>query len=207
MLTSRRIAFSLVISVLLYGAFSALAFIEFFDLTQLMSTLPFHIKNILLLSFFLAIFLIIFLLFGLRQDPAVLTKKRQKQLRNKFWDELLAVMRSGSEADIDEGKLKSVLRDILTVLSEMSSSGVLLDQMPGDAAVSKSTRKPSFLKKASAMVQDNNGPESFEDPGAILEIEEREGVPFISGDVLKFGQKNVENINKDFKDLVDSVIK
>ena len=38
-------------------------------------------------------------------------------------------------------------------------------------------------------------------------IEEREGVPYISGDVLSSGGETVSGLNQDFKDLVDSVIK
>ena len=38
-------------------------------------------------------------------------------------------------------------------------------------------------------------------------IKEREGVPFISGDVLNSEQKKSTALNQDFKDLVDSVIK
>ena len=70
-----------------------------------------------------------------------------------------------------------------------------------NGATNDSTGKPSFLKKASMIVDDSDIIESSEI------IVEREGVPFISEDVLKPGQKSAKIINKDFKDLVDSVIK
>jgi len=38
-------------------------------------------------------------------------------------------------------------------------------------------------------------------------IEEREGVPYISGETLKPNKEKTGTLDKDFKDLVDSVIK
>ena len=147
MAASQKIAISLLISVLLFGVFSALAFTGFSDLTLFSFPLPMEI--IFLLFFFLMIFLIIFLLISLRQKQAAITRNQRKQLNGEAYD---------------------------------------------------STGKPSFLKKASVIVNDSD----IIDRNDV--IEEREGVPFISGNVLKSGQKNANALNKDFKDLVDSVI-
>ena len=148
MLSSQKIAVCLLISVLLFGVFSTLAFTGFSDPT--LPPFPIPMEIILLLFFFLTIFLIIFLLISLSQNQAATARNRQMQL---------------------------------------------------NGATNESTGKPSFLKKASVIVNDSD----IIDRNDV--IEEREGVPFISGDVLKSGQKDAEVLNKDFMDLVNSVIK
>jgi hypothetical protein len=90
MTTSQKAATSLLIVVLLFGGFSVLAFTGLFDLTEEVLLLPATMKFILLFALFLTTYLIIFLLFNLRQDPLVVVQNRLKQLQisliEQFYD-------------------------------------------------------------------------------------------------------------------------
>jgi len=85
--TSQKAVISLLIAVLLFGVFSVLAFTGLFDLfigrlvNEDVFLFPTVMKVILLVSFFLTTFLIIFMLFNLKQDPLTVVQNRLKQLQ------------------------------------------------------------------------------------------------------------------------------
>ena len=89
MTTSQKAALSLLIAILLCGAFSALAYTGLFDLLETRFYNPSataHLSRditqiILLVSFFLTTYLIIFLLFNFRQDPLTVVQNRLKRLQ------------------------------------------------------------------------------------------------------------------------------
>jgi len=80
--TSKKAALSLLIVVLLVGAFSGLAFSGLFDFISKEAFLfPTTMNIILFASLVLTTFLIVFLLFNLRQDPLVVIQNRLKRLQ------------------------------------------------------------------------------------------------------------------------------
>ena len=144
-------------------------------------TFPFIMKIILLLSFFFTVYLIIFLLFSLRQDPVAIIQNRQKQLINKFREELLFTMKSPGEAGIDEEKLGSVLKSILASLSGTSSSRPYSEQNLGVAA-SKATGRSGLLMKASAIVRETENTEQVEELEELEVLEELETLEAVDDD-------------------------
>ena len=182
-------------------------------------------KIILLVSFFLTVYLVLFLLFTFRQDPVTIIQNRLKQLQislfeqfftikgeadwahwvrelehrrgeiteqlkrgikhipdkdstvidvliNKSWDELLQVMGSRRDGDIDEEKLRSVLKDILASLpGTLPASNV---PQPPVAAVSNRPGKTGLLMKATAIIQKIEDAELVEEAEEIEELEELE---------------------------------
>ena len=157
MTTLQKAALSLLISVLLIGAF---LFLVITGLLNLPETNLYNLREpiqdgelitiVLLASLFFTVFLTIFFLFNLRQDQATLA---------------------------EDGSLHTAL--IAAQIAE---------------AVSENTSRPSLLMKAATLT------------GTGI-IKEREGIHYINEDALTTESESSGTFNREFKDLVDSVIK
>ena len=216
MVTLKRAALSLLISALLIGVFFFLGFTVFFDLQETI---------ILLASLFLTVFLIIFFLFNLRQHPFAVVENRLQLLqislteqfynrknegiggfdRNNCSRELeqrrgeitLQLMQGIRVSDKEKRDIDALVKKSLDRLFWFIGAGSLYTspaspQLPLTNA--QSAEKPSLLMKAAA-IKNNEGV-----------IKEHEGILYINGDIINTDYESPE-INLDFKDLVDSVIK
>ena len=56
-------------------------------------------------------------------------------------------------------------------------------------------------------IPENNPPGPYGNQEESAVIEEREGIHYISGEVLESKNETGETLDRDFKDLVDSIIK
>ena len=170
------------------------------------------IKIILLASFFLTVYLVIFLLLNFRQDPVTIIQNRLKQLQlsvfeqfyelkgeadwshwirelehrrgevtshlkqdikgiisgdidaliSKSWDELLKVMGSRREIDVNEEKIRSIIKEVLATLPSIAQP----------SASSFAVSRPGLLMKASALIQKIDDAELVEELEEIGELEE-----------------------------------
>ena len=187
-------------------------------------SIPPIMKVILLASFFITVFLTIFLLLNSRQDPVTIVQNRLKHLQislieqfyelkgetdwahwiqeldlrrdeivfqlkqgintvsdsesndidvliNKSWDELLEVLGGRKEGGIDEKKLQSILKRILSDFAEnkaLKPSRAGLIQGQASAAASGGAGRRSLLMRATAIVKE------LEETEEVEELEEME---------------------------------
>ena len=111
-------------------------------------------------------------------------------LINKFWNEFISLIRGSKESDIDEEKLSLILNRISQ------------DRFPRGASPVKKNTKPqggllkaTMIRMAQAEAQDEN-----------LFIVERGGVHYVSPKALSTDTQSDLPLNREFKDLVDSVL-
>jgi len=191
-------------------------------------SLPMVMKIILLASFFITVFLTLFLLFNIRQDPIAVVQNRMKQLQvslieqfydlkgetdwsrwirelelrrgeitvqlkqgidfeddkntdidiliNKAWDDFLAILSDNTVKGIDEEKLKSTIKRILT---EMTGTAV---SRPDHAAANTVPEKSGLLKRAEAIVKEIEETDEVEEIEELETVERKESPSKPSGD-------------------------
>jgi len=102
--------------------------------------------------------------------------------------------------------------DLAAVASQIEFSPDPEPESAGDDSIEPDLE---IVSPFSAMLDDFTDTIDYDDPGQEIEtipkqgnvIKEKEGLPFVSADALNPDEKEEEFINRDFKNLVDSVIK
>ena len=249
MATLKKTILSLLFSFLLISLFSALAFTGLFNLPEMNFYIPSEteMKLILLFSLFLTVFLLIFFLFNLRQDPITIVQNRLKLLETSLieqffehkegfdktrWNleleqrrkEIIVQLKQGIKASSKEMKkidamIKRIWENSILASGE-ATQGLKPDLRPGSgllmkAAAVAATVNAEIIKTEAVATAELEELEIVSPFSSILHdlsrndiIKVREGVHYVNGDALNPKSKSTapNTLNRDFKELVDSVI-
>ncbi|MCL2006949.1 MAG: hypothetical protein FWG77_02585 [Treponema sp.] len=229
----KKTILSLFISIILTGVFYGTYYI------YLSNTWEFLTGATILATLFFTLFLIIFFLFNVRQDPVIIIKNRLRHLHISLIEHIYE-HKDVFCSQTWSKELEQRRRDIITQLKQGIKIGSGEERDRIDALIHNSwdelvkhaggskdkngeqdnlekTGKQGLLSRAAAVLDDPAESEELEVVSPFSDllrdfskdgiIEEREGIPYVNEDALKSKGTSSKTINRDFKDLVDSVIK